>query len=210
MDAILAEVREGIIEGDREQVTTAVQSALDNDVPAETILYDGLVEAMAEVGRLYEEGEYFVPEMLIAARAMKEGMAILKPHLLAGNIEPLGKVVAGTVQGDLHDIGKNLVCLMLEGSGFEIIDLGTDVKPEQFVDAVKEQGANIVALSALLTTTRQHMEATIKALEEAGVRDQVKVIVGGAPITDEFAKSIKADGFAVDASQAVNIARSLI
>ncbi len=163
----------------------------------------------ARLDSLFEEGEYFVPEMLIAARAMKAGLAILKPMLVDSGVEPVGKVAVGTVKGDLHDIGKNLVAMMLEGAGFEIVDLGTDVTPEQFVAAVKD-GVDLVGLSALLTTTMPSMEATIKAIEAAGLRDQVKVMIGGAPVTAEYARQIGADGFAPDASQAVTLAKSLI
>ena len=155
-------------------------------------------------------GEFFVPEMLICARAMQAGMEVLKPAMIEAKLESVGKVVAGTVKGDLHDIGKNLVCMMLEGAAFEIYDLGTDVSPQTFVDKVRESGANLIAMSALLTTTMPIMKETIQALEEAGLRDQVKVMVGGAPLTETYAKSIGADGYAQDASQAVYLAKSLI
>ena len=165
---------------------------------------------MKEVGNLFEQGEYFVPEMLIAARAMQRGMAILKPFLQQANVVSAGKVVIGTVKGDLHDIGKNLVSLMLEGAGFEIHDLGTDVSPEEFVQAVLATGAEIVALSALLTTTMPNMKSTLDSLTKAGLRDRVKVIVGGAPVTEQFSMQIGADGSAADASRAVSLAQSLI
>lgn len=210
MDAVLKAVYDGIIEGNAKQVQAKVQEAIDTPIAPGTILNEALIPAMAEVGRLYEEGEYFVPEMLIAARAMKEGLALLKPLLIDSDVKPIGKVATGTVQGDLHDIGKNLVCLMLEGAGFEIVDLGVDVSPEKFVAAVREQQVTIVAMSALLTTTMPHMKDTIKALKDAGVRDQVKVIIGGAPVTSAYAEEIEADGYAPDASQAVALARSLI
>jgi 5-methyltetrahydrofolate--homocysteine methyltransferase len=148
--------------------------------------------------------------MLISARAMQTGLGVLKPHMVGEDIKPVGKVAIGTVKGDLHDIGKNLVAMMLEGAAFEIIDLGVDVAPEKFVDAVKNQGANLIALSALLTTTMTNMKATITALEQAGLRGSVKVMVGGAPLTDAFAKEIGADGYAPDASRAVALAKSLI
>ncbi|HSQ40060.1 MAG TPA: corrinoid protein, partial [Anaerolineales bacterium] len=164
---------------------------------------------MAEVGRLFEEGEYFVPEMLIAARAMKSAMAILKPHLTAGEVGHEGKVVLGTVKGDLHDIGKNLVAMMLEGAGFEILDLGVDVAPQAFVDAAHE-GAQIIGMSALLTTTMNNMAVTIEALKAAGLREKGKVLVGGAPVTQEYANQIGADGFAADAPSATRIARELL
>ncbi len=165
---------------------------------------------MAEVGRLFEEGEMFVPEMLIAARAMQAGMAILKPHLAEGEITSAGTVILGTVAGDLHDIGKNLVGMMMEGAGFEIVDLGTDVSADAFVEAVREHKADIIGMSALLTTTMPSMTATVEALTEAGVRDQIKVLVGGAPVTQAFADEIGADGFAPDASSATRVAKGLL
>ena len=203
------EIYKGVLDGDMGTVEDNVRSALDTGDPPGEILQQGLIAAMGEVGRLFEEGEYFVPEMLIAARAMKAGLAILKPHLVDSGIEAVGKVAIGTVKGDLHDIGKNLVAMMLEGAGFEIMDLGTDVSPEKFVTAV-EQGANIIGLSALLTTTMPSMEATINALDAAGLRDKVKVMIGGAPVTSEYSNKIGADGFAPDASQAVSLAKSLM
>jgi 5-methyltetrahydrofolate--homocysteine methyltransferase len=210
MEALLQAIYDGIIDGNKDQVTAKVQEALDNGLPPETILNQGMVAAMAEVGRLFEEGEYLVPEMLVAARAMQAGLALLKPKLVQADVKAAGKVVAGTVKGDLHDIGKNLVCMMLEGASFEIIDLGSDVSPERFVEAVQAYQADIVAMSALLTTTMPNMKVTIDALKAAGLRDKVKVMVGGAPVTPEFAREIGADGTAPDASQAVTLAKSLI
>jgi 5-methyltetrahydrofolate--homocysteine methyltransferase len=210
MDPILQTIYDSILDGAQKVTAEKVQEALDNGYSAEKILNVGLVDAMAEVGRLFEEGEYFVPEMLIAARAMQAGLSILKPILVAEDFKPIGKVAAGTVKGDLHDIGKNLVCMMLEGASFEIVDLGTDVKPEAFVSAVRDQGCTILAMSALLTTTMPNMRATIDALNEAGLRGKVKVMVGGAPLTDQFAQEIGADGYAPDASQAVSLAKNLI
>jgi len=201
-------IYQAVLEGDMGAVEENVQAALDVGVLPVDILQKGLIAAMGEVGRLFEEGEYFVPEMLIAARAMKAGLTILKPLLVDSGIEPAGKVAVGTVKGDLHDIGKNLVAMMLEGAGFEIVDLGTDVTPEQFVEAVKD-GVDIVGLSALLTTTMPSMEGTIKAIADAGLRDQVKIMIGGAPVTAEYARQIGADGFAPDASQAVTLAKTL-
>jgi 5-methyltetrahydrofolate--homocysteine methyltransferase len=165
---------------------------------------------MTEVGRRFEEGEYFVPEMLISARAMQSGLAILKPLLVASEVAATGKVVIGTVKGDLHDIGKNLVGMMLEGAGFELVDLGTDIGPEQFVQAVRDHQPDLLGMSALLTTTMPSMKTTVDALVEAGVRDRVKVIVGGAPVTQEYATGIGADGFAVDASRAATLAKALV
>ena len=198
-----------VLEGDAAGVQAGVKTALAESTPAETILKEGLIAAMAEVGRLFEENEYFVPEMLVAARSMQGGLALLKPLLAAGGTTPAGTVVVGTVKGDLHDIGKNLVSMMLEGAGFEIVDLGTDVPPERFVAAVKEHHAQVIGMSALLTTTMPSMASTIKALEEAGLRGKVKVMVGGAPVTDEFAKRIGADGYSPDASSAVRLAKAL-
>jgi 5-methyltetrahydrofolate--homocysteine methyltransferase len=210
MEAIVNEIYTNVVEGHNRVVITKVQAALDAGVAAPVILNEGLIPAMTEVGRLFEEGEYFVPEMLIAARAMQSGLAILKPHLIELDTKSIGKVVIGTVKGDLHDIGKNLVAMMLEGAGFEVIDLGTDVTPEKFVDATRDKSAHIVALSALLTTTMQSMTATIQALQNAGLREQVKIMIGGAPITQEYANMIGADGFATDASRAVATAKALV
>ncbi|NTV38102.1 MAG: cobalamin-binding protein [Anaerolineales bacterium] len=210
MDKNIETIYKGILEGDQHLVVQQVTEALNAGLSPDMILKEGLVAAMGEVGRLFENGEYYVPEMLIAARAMQAGMKLLKPGLADTGIKEVGRVIIGTVSGDLHDIGKNLVGMMLEGSGFEVIDLGTDVKPEAYVNAVREYKPNILAMSALLTTTMPNMEATIKALEEAGLRQQVKVIIGGAPVTEEYAKKIGADGSAYDASVAVKVARSLI
>ncbi len=210
MENKLEVIRTGIMDGDMHLVEDTVNAALAEGISAPEILNEGLIKAMAEVGRLFEEGEYFVPEMLIAARAMKAGLAILKPKLIDADVKPVGKVAAGTVKGDLHDIGKNLVCMMLEGAGFEILDLGTDVSPEQFVDAVKNQGAHVIAMSALLTTTMPNMKNTVDALEEAGIRDAVKVMIGGAPVTQAYADEIGADGYAPDASRAATFARQLL
>ena len=206
----LQEIYQAVIVGQKDEVESGVQKALGEGIPAEKILQEGLIPPMAEVGRLFEEGEYYVPEMLIAARAMQAGLAILKPLLAEANVKAVGKVAIGTVQGDLHDIGKNLVAMMLEGAGFEIIDLGTDVAPEKFVESVSADGVDVIGLSALLTTTMPSMATTIKALEDAGLRDQVKVIVGGAPVTDAYAEQIGADGFSPDASRAVTLAKSLL
>ena len=210
MDPELEPIFAGILEGNQNVVRENVQKAVDAGIAPEVILQQGLIPAMTEVGRLFETGEYFVPEMLIAARAMQGGLAILKPKLVAANIAAAGKVVIGTVQGDLHDIGKNLVAMMMEGAGFEIVDLGTDVSPEKFVAAVRENKANLMAMSALLTTTMPKMEATIKAVQEAGIRDQVKVMIGGAPVTQDYADKIGANGYAADASRAASLAKTLV
>lgn len=210
MDALLKKIYDGVMEGDQDEVIDGVKAALENDVSAEAILKQGMMTAMVKVGELFEEGEYFVPELLIAARAMQGGLDILKPLLAAEDVEPVGKVVTGTVKGDLHDIGKNLVGMMMKGAGFEIIDLGSDVSAEKFIEAVKESGAQVVAMSALLTTTMANMPATIQAFEDAGIRDQVKIMVGGAPVTQDFADKIGADGFAPDASQAAKVALTFV
>jgi len=210
MDKTIEKIYKGILDGNQHLVAQTVTEALASGMSPEMILKEGLVSAMGEVGRLFEIGEYYVPEMLIAARAMQSGLKLLKPSLADNGVQAEGRVVIGTVAGDLHDIGKNLVGMMLEGAGFEVIDLGTDIKPEAFVKYVREHKPDIVAMSALLTTTMPNMEVTLKALERAELRKQVKVIIGGAPITEEYAKRIGADGFSYDASGAVKVARSLI
>jgi 5-methyltetrahydrofolate--homocysteine methyltransferase len=210
MEPIIKEIHTNVMEGDVTSVKANVQAAIDAGIPVSDILNDGMIAAMAEVGHLFEEGECFVPEMLIAARAMQTGLALLQPHLKNAEVISAGKVVVGTVKGDLHDIGKNLVAMMLEGAGFEIIDLGTDVPAEKFVEAVRNQGAQIVAMSALLTTTMPSIKNTIDALTTAGLRGQVKVMIGGAPVTQNYADQIGADGFAPDASRAVATAKLLM
>jgi 5-methyltetrahydrofolate--homocysteine methyltransferase len=205
----LKPIYENVIEGQADEVVSGVKSALAAGVHAGVILNEALIAAMDEVGQRFEDGDFYVPEMLISARAMQAGLALLKPHLASTDIKAAGKVAIGTVKGDLHDIGKNLVAMMLEGAGFEIIDLGVDVSPESFVDAVHE-GANLIGMSALLTTTMSNMGTTVEALKAAGLRDKVKIMVGGAPVTEEFAKSIGADAFAPDASSATRVARQLV
>ncbi len=204
----LKKIYQNIIEADVEAVENGVKAALAGGIDAGVILNEALIAAMDEVGRRFEAGDFFVPEMLVSARAMQAGLNLLKPHLAATGVKAAGKVAIGTVKGDLHDIGKNLVAMMLEGAGFEIIDLGVDVSAETFVDAVRK-GANLIGMSALLTTTMSNMGATIEALKAAGLRDKVKVMIGGAPVTEEFAKSIGADAFAPDASSATRLARQL-
>ncbi|MDK2980738.1 MAG: hypothetical protein PWQ55_1085 [Chloroflexota bacterium] len=210
MSEIIKEIYTGVVEGDRDMVVESVEKALAEKTSAESILKQGMMAAMGEVGRLYEEGEYFVPELLVAARAMQGGMDLLRPLLVAEDVEPVGKVVIGTVKGDLHDIGKNLVSMMMQGAGFEVTDLGTDVTPDKFVEAVRTSGAKLVAMSALLSTTMANMPATIEAFNQAGLRDQVKIMIGGAPVTDQFAQKIGADGYAPDANQAAKLALSLM
>jgi len=209
MEQIIKEIYSGILEGQHKAVEAKVKSALAAGVNPKELLDNGMIASMAEVGRLFEIGEYYVPEMLISARAMQAGLAVLKPYLKEANIKSAGKVAIGTVKGDLHDIGKNLVAMMLEGAGFEIMDLGTDVAPDKFVSAV-QSGANLIALSALLTTTMPNMKAVIEGLKAAGLRDKAKVMIGGAPVTDSYAAQIGADGYAPDASRAVNLAKSLV
>ena len=210
MEEVLQKLFDAVLEGDFDGVKTNVQAALDAKLDPNVILNEGMIAAMREVGCRFEAGEYYVPEMLIAARAMQTGMAILKPSLQQTDRKSSGKVVMGTVKGDLHDIGKNLVSLMLEGAGYEIVDLGVDVPIEEFIRVVREQKPDIVGMSALLTTTMQMMKQTIDAFEAAGLRDQVKFIIGGAPVTESYANQIGADGFSPDASRAVNVAKALL
>ena len=206
----LSKLKTAIIDGNAPQSKELTQKALQDKMSPENVLKDGLIAAMQEVGDRFEKGEFFVPEMLISARAMKEGMAILKPLLQQQGVKAIGKVVIGTVKGDLHDIGKNLVGMMLEGAGFEVIDLGTDVSPEKFIQAIKDHGANLVGLSALLTTTMLSMKSIIAAMQTAGLRAKAKVIIGGAPVTEAFAREIGADGYGQDASHAVRVAKQLL
>jgi len=206
----LENVYEAVLTGNAPATATATQASLDEGLTAEQVLNEGCIPAMTEVGRQFEIGEKFVPEMLISARAMTAATTILKPLLAEEGVEKVGTVIIGTVAGDLHDIGKNLVGMMMEGAGFEIMDLGTDVTPQQFVESVKETKPDIIAMSALLTTTTKSMISTIDALNEAGIRDQVKVMVGGAPITQGFADKIGADGFSADAGSAARKAKELI
>lgn len=208
--SILEQLQESTIKGDHTAVESLVKQALENKEDIENIIQNGFIPAMGIVGEKFKSHEIFVPEMLMAARAMQRGLKILEPYIVSGQRKFLTKIVLGTVKGDLHDIGKNLVGMMLEGSGVEVIDLGIDVPPEKFVEAVKEHRPAFVGLSALLTTTMSNIPVTIKALEEAGLRDQVKVIIGGAPINEEFAKEAGADGYAPDASRAVDLIKKLM
>jgi 5-methyltetrahydrofolate--homocysteine methyltransferase len=208
--SVLNDLRQNVIDGNSAEVEDLVKQAIRAGLPPEKIMNEGLISAMTEVGQLFESGEFYVPEMLVAARAMKGGLEWLRPQLAAAHIQAVGKVVIGTVQGDLHDIGKNLVGMMLEGAGFEIIDLGADVSPQKFVDAVKEHQPDIVGCSALLTTTMPKMKSMIEALKEAGLRDRVKVMIGGAPITEQYAAEIGADIFAPDAASAATRARQVL
>ena len=203
---MLKEIYTDIISGDAKSVSAKVPAALDAGETPSDILNQAMISAMQEVGRRFENGECYVPEMLIAARAMQAGVSILRPHLIAADIKPKGKIVLGTVKGDLHDIGKNIVGMMFEGAGFELIDLGVDAAPEKFIAAVREHQPDFLCMSALLTTTMANMIQTIQALKEAGLRSEVKVMVGGAPISKNFADEIGADLFATNAAAAANMA----
>ena len=205
----LKKLYEAILSGDNKTALAVTQQAVSEGVQPMELITNYMIPAMSEVGRRFECEEYYVPELLLAARAMKGSLKVLRPLLAASGAQPLARVVIGTVKGDLHDIGKNLVAMMLEGAGFEIVDLGTDVPPEKFAAAVREHRPKLVGMSALLTTTMRNMRATIEAIEDIGLRDQVKVVVGGAPLTEAFAKEIGADGYAPDASRAVALAKHL-
>jgi 5-methyltetrahydrofolate--homocysteine methyltransferase len=205
----LNNIFQNVIEGNTVEVEAGVKAALAEGIGANTILNQALIAAMDEIGRRFEEGDLYVPEMLVSARAMQAGLKLLKPHLLLSETKSSGKIAIGTVKGDLHDIGKNLVGMMLEGAGFEVIDLGVDVPPEKFVEAVNN-GAQLIGMSALLTTTMGSMATTVQALKVASLRDHVKVMIGGAPVTEEYAKQIGADGFGTDASSATRVARNLM
>ena len=207
--ADLKALYDAILTGDMKAAKALTEAAIADGIAPLAIIQDHMMPAMEEVGLRFERNEYFVPELLLAARAMKSGLELLRPLLAAGGVEPVGRVAIGTVKGDLHDIGKNLVAAMLEGGGYEVIDLGVNVDPQKFVRAVKEKNASIVALSALLTTTMPAMKTTIDALIAAGVRDQVKVMVGGAPVSAAYAKEIGADGYSSGAANAVAAARAL-
>jgi 5-methyltetrahydrofolate--homocysteine methyltransferase len=210
MTELLNALKEAVIVGNANAVKELTEKALAENIPAKTILDDALIPGMMVVGEKFKNNEYYVPEVLIAARAMYAALDLLRPILSQSDVEPIGTVVIGTVKGDLHDIGKNLVRMMLEGGGFRVIDLGVDVAPEKFIEAIKEHNAQILAMSALLTTTMPSMKVTIDALKEAGLRDKVKVMVGGAPVTQQWADEIGADGYAPDAASAVDKAKELI
>ena len=209
-NAILTEISEKIQKGKTKDIKALVPQALEAGVPATEILNDGLLAGMSIIGTKFKNNEVFVPEVLIAARAMKAGTDILKPYLVSADAKPLGKVVLGTVRGDLHDIGKNLVKIMFEGKGLEVIDLGVDVAPEAFVSAAKENGANIIACSALLTTTMEEMKNVVDLCKAEGIRDNVKIMVGGAPITDAFCEEIGADKYTPDAASAAEAAAAFL
>jgi 5-methyltetrahydrofolate--homocysteine methyltransferase len=208
--ADLQKLYDAVLNGDQKTAVAVTQEALAEGIAPLELVTKYMIPAMDEVGRRFECEEYFVPELLLSARAMKGALELLRPLLAASGAQPAGRVVIGTVKGDLHDIGKNLVASMLEGGGFEVIDLGADVAPEKFIQAVQEKDAQIVALSALLTVTMPSMRKTIDALREAGVRDKVKVMVGGAPVTPQFAREIGADGYGENATAAVALARQFV
>jgi len=203
-------VSEALQRGKADKVSKLVKQALNEGITPKNILEEGLIHGMSIIGKKFKKNEVYVPEVLIAARAMHTGMDVLKPKLIETGVKNIGKVVMGTVQGDLHDIGKNLVEMMLEGAGFEVIDLGTDISTDKFVEAVKEHKPNIIGMSALLTTTMVNMVGVIKALDVAGLRDKVKIMVGGAPITQNYADQIGADGYSPDASSAVDKAKAFL
>ena len=209
LHTVLEHVYQAVLEGNRTAVRLRIQEAIQAGLPSDEIL-GTMTRSMERVGTLFEEGEYFVPEMLVAARAMQDGMEVLRPGLIERHVKSAGSVVAGTVKGDLHEMGKNLVCLMLECAGYRVLDLGMDVAPEAFVQAVKDNRPQIIAMSALLTTTMPQMKVTIEALRDAGYRNGVRIIVGGAPLTEAYAQGIGADGYATDASQAVTLVRRLL
>lgn len=201
---------DAILNGDAKAARSFTEQALTNGAAPMTLVQDGMVPAMSEVGRRFECNEYFVPELLLSARAMKGAFELLRPRLASGGGHSAGRVVIGTVRGDLHDIGKNLVAVMLEGGGYEVIDLGVNVPPEQFVAAVTQKNPQILALSALLTTTMRSMKDTVEALRQAGIRQRVKVLVGGAPITERFATEIGADGYSETAANVAELARKVL
>lgn len=204
------EMQDALIAGNASKVKELAESAVAEGASPADILNQGLVPGMAVIGERFKKNEVYVPEVLIAARAMKAGLAVIKPLLAESKVEPIGKIVIGTVKGDLHDIGKNLVAMMLEGAGFEVIDAGVDVGPEKFVSLAKEADAKLIGLSALLTTTMPAMKDTIDSLDSEGLKGDLKVMIGGAPVTQKYADEIGADGYAADASSAVDLAKSLL
>ncbi|NSW76864.1 MAG: corrinoid protein [Candidatus Atribacteria bacterium] len=210
MAEVLEQIAQELFAGNAKAVAELVQKALNEGIAPGDILTGGLIKGMNEVGVKFKNNEIYVPEVLIAARAMKAGMEILKPKLSETGVKPMAKMVIGTVKGDLHDIGKNLVSMMMEGAGFEVIDLGIDVPAEKFIQAVKENDPQLVGMSALLTTTMVQIRENIKAFNEAGIRDRVKIMIGGAPVTQKFADEVGADGYAPDAASAVDKAKELL
>ena len=205
----LDRLQQAVIEGQAAEAVAEATRGLEEGVAAESLLHDGLMAAMRRVGQLFEEGEIYVPEMLVSAHAMRSALEVLRPHLVEQDVRSSGRVAIGTVKGDLHDIGKNLVAMMLQGSGFEVVDLGADVYPERFVQAAHD-GADVIGMSALLTTTMTNMPEVVQAIRDAGLRDRVRIVVGGAPITQTYADEIGADGYAKDASSAVRLVQGLV
>ena len=206
--ADLKALADAIINGEQRAAEELTKAALEEGKSAKGVLDNGLIAGMDIIGERYKNNEVYIPEVLISARAMKGAMKILEPELVKAGVEPVGKLLIGTVQGDLHDIGKNLVAMMLKGAGFEVIDLGVDVSPEKFVELAKEKGVNLIGISTLLTTTMPGMEKTVKACKEAGI--SVKTMIGGAPVTQDYAEKIGADGYAPDAASAVDLAKNLV
>lgn len=210
MKTLLENIYQSTLKGNENNVRQGVQDAIDRDINPQVILQEGLIAPMKEVGQLYEDGEYFVPEMLISAKTMKSGLDLLRPHLIEADVKSIGTVVIGTVKGDLHDIGKTLVSMMLEGANFEVYDLGADVAPDKFVEKIEEVSPDIVGMSALLTTTLPSMQTTIQTIRKTKNGKKVKIMIGGAPVTQEYAEKIGADGYATNASQATSVAKMLI
>ena len=206
--ADLKALADAVIKGDQNTAVEITKAALEEGTPPKSVLNDGLIAGMDIVGARFKKNEVYIPEVLIAARAMKMAMEILEPELVKAGVEPIGKCLIGTVQGDLHDIGKNLVAMMLKGAGFQVIDLGVDVPPDKFVEQIKTQGVQVVGMSALLTTTMPGMEKAIKTIKDAGIT--AKIMIGGAPVTQSYADKIGADGYAADAASAVDVAKTLV
>jgi 5-methyltetrahydrofolate--homocysteine methyltransferase len=207
---IIEKIADEVQKGNSESVEALVNKALFQEIHADTIMDDGLVKGMNVVSEKFKNNECFIPEVLVSAKAMTVGLGILKPLLAEKNVKPLGKVVIGTIQGDLHDIGKNIISMLLQGAGFEIIDLGADVHVDRFVESAKDENADLVGMSALLTTTMINMKTVIEGLKEAGIRESIKVIIGGAPVTQAYADQIGADGYAADAATGVDVAKKLL
>ena len=207
---IFEKIADEVQKGDSEAVEALVNEAISQDIPADSIMNEGLVQGMNIVSEKFKNNECFIPEVLVSAKAMTVGLGILKPLLAEKNVKPLGRAVIGTIQGDLHDIGKNIVGMLLQGAGFEIIDLGADVHVDRFVESARAENADLVGMSALLTTTMVNMKTVIERLQEAGIRDNVKVIIGGAPVSQAYADQIGADGYATDAATGVDVAKKLL
>jgi len=208
--SVLEQISENLMKGKADDVKNLVQEALDGGAEPAAVLNEGLLSGMGIIGERFKKNEVYVPEVLIAARAMKAGMEVLQPKLASAGVEPVGTAVVGTVKGDLHDIGKNLVCMMLEGGGFRVVDIGIDVAPEKFVEAATESGATVIGVSALLTTTMTNMKAVVEAVKASALAGAAKVMVGGAPVTQAFCDEIGADGYAPDAASAADLAKSFV